>query len=80
MTGLELGAEDYVAKPFSLAELLARVRAALRRGPMQSAPREATEAAAKAPAAAAHAAAQSSQVTPDAQKLTTHYLGKHKKA
>jgi DNA-binding response OmpR family regulator len=32
VTGLELGAEDYVAKPFSLAELLARVRAALRRG------------------------------------------------
>jgi DNA-binding response OmpR family regulator len=35
VTGLELGAEDYVAKPFSLAELLARVRAALRRGPAQ---------------------------------------------
>jgi DNA-binding response OmpR family regulator len=33
VTGLELGAEDYVAKPFTLAELLARVRAALRRGP-----------------------------------------------
>lgn len=33
VTGLELGAEDYVAKPFSLAELLARVKAALRRGP-----------------------------------------------
>jgi len=31
VTGLELGAEDYVAKPFSLAELLARIRAALRR-------------------------------------------------
>ncbi len=31
VTGLELGAEDYVAKPFSLRELLARVRAALRR-------------------------------------------------
>jgi len=31
VTGLELGAEDYVAKPFSLAELLARVRGALRR-------------------------------------------------
>lgn len=31
VTGLELGAEDYVAKPFSLAELLARVKVALRR-------------------------------------------------
>lgn len=38
VTGLELGAEDYVAKPFSLAELLARVRAALRRAPMIVAP------------------------------------------
>ncbi len=29
--GLELGAEDYVTKPFSLAELLARIRSLLRR-------------------------------------------------
>lgn len=29
--GLELGAEDYITKPFSLAEFLARVRAVLRR-------------------------------------------------
>ena len=38
VTGLELGAEDYVAKPFSLAELLARVRAALRRAPVAFVP------------------------------------------
>lgn len=32
IAGLELGADDYVVKPFSLGELLARVRAMLRRG------------------------------------------------
>jgi two-component system OmpR family response regulator len=32
VTGLDLGADDYIVKPFSLNELLARVRALLRRG------------------------------------------------
>jgi two-component system OmpR family response regulator len=39
--GLELGADDYVAKPFDLRELLARIRSVLRRAPAaapQSAP------------------------------------------
>jgi DNA-binding response OmpR family regulator len=31
VTGLEVGADDYVVKPFSVAELVARVRAMLRR-------------------------------------------------
>lgn len=31
ITGLDLGAEDYLTKPFSVPELLARVRAVLRR-------------------------------------------------
>jgi len=32
VVGLELGADDYMTKPFSLRELLARIRAVLRRG------------------------------------------------
>jgi two-component system, OmpR family, KDP operon response regulator KdpE len=32
VTALDLGADDYLVKPFRLAELLARVRAVLRRG------------------------------------------------
>jgi DNA-binding response OmpR family regulator len=32
VTGLDIGADDYITKPFSLRELTARVRAALRRG------------------------------------------------
>jgi DNA-binding response OmpR family regulator len=39
--GLELGADDYVTKPFSLRELLARVRAVLRR--MESGQRRSRE-------------------------------------
>ena len=32
VAGLELGADDYITKPFALRELVARVRAVLRRG------------------------------------------------
>lgn len=35
---LDLGADDYVAKPFSINELLARIRAALRRAPATDEP------------------------------------------
>ena len=37
--GLELGADDYVIKPFSVAELLARVKALLRRAGLKASPR-----------------------------------------
>lgn len=46
VVGLELGADDYVTKPFSTRELIARIRAILRRGrePEPAAPEPALEA------------------------------------
>jgi two-component system, OmpR family, response regulator len=35
ITGLDTGADDYLAKPFDFGELLARVRALARRGPVE---------------------------------------------
>jgi DNA-binding response OmpR family regulator len=40
VVGLELGADDYVTKPFGMAELVARIRAVLRRSTEQAAPSE----------------------------------------
>jgi DNA-binding response OmpR family regulator len=40
--GLELGADDYVTKPFSPREIVARVKAILRRGATPSAPADST--------------------------------------
>src|SRR3954451_21461397 len=40
ITGLDAGADDYVTKPFSHGELLARIRAQIRRNPTSSLPSE----------------------------------------
>ncbi len=43
VVGLEMGADDYITKPFSLAELAARIRAVLRRSFVQETAQKATE-------------------------------------
>jgi len=56
IVGLELGADDYLAKPFNPRELLARVRAVLRRG--------------RAPAAGARFRAGELEIDFDAREVT----------
>jgi DNA-binding response OmpR family regulator len=61
VVGLELGADDYVVKPFSARELVARIRAVLRRSP---------DAAPEAPAAGAGREIRAGGLTVDiAQRL-----------
>jgi DNA-binding response OmpR family regulator len=38
VTGLDMGADDYITKPFSIEELLARIRSALRKKSQQTLP------------------------------------------
>ena len=59
VVGLELGADDYVVKPFSARELVARIRAVLRRVPEADAPPPA------APAASSGSALEVGAVTVD---------------
>ncbi len=56
VVGLEVGADDYVAKPYRLRELVARMRAVLRRTPNAEERRPGAPAAPAAPAPAAEGA------------------------
>ena len=59
IVGLEIGADDYVPKPFNPRELLARVRAVLRR----ARPPPATTASSKPPRARRSSSARSRSIT-----------------
>jgi two-component system catabolic regulation response regulator CreB len=74
VVGLELGADDYVAKPFSPRELVARVRSILRRASKTSpAPLAGVPAA---PPAAGDAAATPAPLTVDDGKRQIRYYGR----
>ena len=66
IVGLEMGADDYLPKPFELRELLARVRAVLRRSHAVPA---ASASAALAPPAAAQPPAQTTHQVPFGDRL-----------
>ena len=51
VVGLELGADDYLTKPFSMRELLARIKAVLRRAPAEPASAGAPEEILRGPGA-----------------------------
>ncbi len=68
VVGLELGADDYIAKPFSPRELVARVRGVLRRS--------AKSAAASSPAAGALPAPAPLPIAVDEGKMQIRYHGR----
>jgi len=73
VVGLELGADDYIAKPFSPRELVARVRGILRR----STPRAPAGMAAPAPVAAGTPAATPAQpFAVDTERRQIRYYGR----
>jgi two-component system catabolic regulation response regulator CreB len=70
VVGLELGADDYIAKPFSPRELVARVRTILRRSG------RATNGAVHAPTPAAAPVAPPAPFVLDAERMQIRYYGR----
>ena len=85
LLGLDLGADDYVTKPFSPRELLARIRAVLRRAGAEAAPAEPGTAryrdlAVNFGARAVHIGGKPVQLTPKEYKLLEILMRKPNRA
>ena len=72
--GLELGADDYIAKPFHFAELLARLRAHLRRRPGRPGPLRAGDLSLDQGAHTATRAGRAIALTPRESELLALFL------
>jgi DNA-binding response OmpR family regulator len=77
LAGFELGADDYLVKPFALEELLARVRAVLRRAGRLSAPLAAEDVVVDEAAALATRAGRPLPLTPTELRLLS-FLIRHR--
>ncbi|HET7835036.1 two-component system response regulator CreB [Variovorax sp. J31P179] len=73
VVGLELGADDYIAKPFSPRELVARVRTILRRSGRGA---QGVPAAATSPAPAPAPAAPATPFALDLERMQIRYYGR----
>jgi DNA-binding response OmpR family regulator len=77
LTGFEVGADDYLVKPFALEELLARVRVVLRRAGRHTAPLEAGDVLVDEQAGLAFRSGQPLALTPTELRLLA-FLVRHR--
>ncbi|MGN6378449.1 MAG: response regulator transcription factor [Gaiellales bacterium] len=74
LNGFELGADDYLIKPFALEELLARVRAVLRRTGRLGAAIQAGDVVVDEPAGVAARAGSPLELTPTELRLLAYFV------